>query len=70
MRVSVTYLITITLVNNKKIDFKWDFAFYFYWNHEIRYPQNVIPLMNCWAFIKHLVSNFCQNIGVCFDNLS
>ena len=21
------------------------------------------------AFIMHLVSNFCENIGVCFDNL-
>ena len=29
IRVSVTYLITITLINNRKIDIQWDFRFLF-----------------------------------------
>ena len=55
IRVSVTYLITITLTIEKLI-FNGNFVSYFYWNrkikylsnvlqspnHEIKYPQNVI----------------------------
>ena len=29
IRVSVTYLIIITLINNRKIDIQWDFRFLF-----------------------------------------
>ena len=35
IRVSVTYLITLTLINKIKIAIQWDFRFLFYWNREI-----------------------------------
>ena len=46
IRVSVTYLITITFNNNRKNVIRWDFLSYFYWNREIKYPWNSLELPN------------------------
>ena len=43
VRVSVTYLITLTLINKRKIAIQWEFRFLFYWNREIKYP---------WGFLQ------------------
>ena len=46
IRVSVTYLITPTLINKRKIANQWDFRFLFYWNREIKYPWDFLQSPN------------------------
>ena len=46
IRVSVTYLISPTLINKRKIAIQWDFRFLFYWNREIKYPWGFLQSSN------------------------
>ena len=46
IRVSVTYLISPTLINKRKIAIQWEFRFLFYWNREIKYPWGFLQSSN------------------------
>ena len=48
IRVFVIYLITNTLIDNRKIDIQWDFRVFqnFYWDREIKLSSNVLQSPN------------------------